>query len=87
MLFRSLPGADRRGCVAVGVVDQSVEGLVDPLPEHHSRNCPGESRERERATEREREREREREGGRERERDHCNSLSVGVYTEYVLEYV
>lgn len=28
------------GGVAVGVVDQSVEGLVDPLPEHHSRNGP-----------------------------------------------
>lgn len=31
---------DGRGSVAVGVVDQSVEGLIYPLPKHHSRHRP-----------------------------------------------
>ena len=31
--------SDGGGSIAVGVVDQSVEGLIHPLPEHHSRNC------------------------------------------------
>lgn len=29
---------------AVGVVDNSVEGLVNPLPEHHSRSSPANTR-------------------------------------------
>lgn len=39
-----LLGSDRGGSVAVCVVNQSVEGLIHPLPEHHSRNCPGNKR-------------------------------------------
>lgn len=35
-----LLGRDGGGSVTVRVVDQSVEGLIHPLPEHHSRNCP-----------------------------------------------
>lgn len=35
-----LLGGNGGGGVPVGVVDQSVEGLIDPLPEDHSRNCP-----------------------------------------------
>lgn len=35
-----LLGSDGGSCVTVCVVDQSVEGLIHPLPEHHSRNCP-----------------------------------------------
>lgn len=31
---------DGGGSIAIGVVDQSVERLVNPLPEHYSRNCP-----------------------------------------------
>lgn len=40
--YRILLGSDRGGSITVGVVDQSIEWLIHPLPEHHSGNCPKE---------------------------------------------
>lgn len=44
-----IPGAHSRQrdggrSIAVGVVDNGIEGLVHPLPEHHSRHCPAEGK-------------------------------------------
>ena len=46
---RPIPGAHLRqrdgGCgVAVGIVDDGIEGLVHPLPEHHGWHCPAEGK-------------------------------------------
>lgn len=37
---RALPNSERGVSAPVGVVDHGIEGLVDPLPEHHRRRGP-----------------------------------------------
>lgn len=40
----ALLDGERRVSTSVGVVDHGVEGLIDPLPEHHGRRRPGTER-------------------------------------------